>query len=162
MLCRMHSRIEGLTSSCRPNARRGGCAPPKNATASHCLYLGSGTSSNCNSGSEYMIQFLGGCNTTTDMSMFGAFRLNETTRDLEHVNLVPGSGLDARGYTLMACDPCRARKVSVGLTSPGPRSAVWSVMDLADQKVLLNSLSVAGTRTVAIVAERAQPLAPMP
>lgn len=47
--------------------------------------------------------------------MFGAFRFNETTRNLEHVGLSSEAGLDARGYTSMACVPCRVRKVSVWL-----------------------------------------------
>lgn len=44
--------------------------------------------------------------------MFGTFRYNETTKDHEHIKLSNADGVDARGYTLVACDFCRARKVS--------------------------------------------------
>jgi hypothetical protein len=43
--------------------------------------------------------------------MFGTFRYSKTTKDYEHVELSNDDNVDARGYTLLACDSCRARKV---------------------------------------------------
>jgi len=44
--------------------------------------------------------------------MFGTFRYNKTTKNLEHIQLSNDDNVDARGNTLVACDPCRAQKVS--------------------------------------------------
>jgi hypothetical protein len=46
-----------------------------------------------------------------DQNMFGTFRYSKTTKDYEHVELSNDDNVDARGYTLLACDSCRARKV---------------------------------------------------
>ncbi|KAK9774989.1 putative Zn(2)-C6 fungal-type domain-containing protein [Seiridium cardinale] len=43
--------------------------------------------------------------------MFGAFRVNASNKDNEFVDLSTVSGVDARGYTLVACDSCRSRKL---------------------------------------------------
>lgn len=45
--------------------------------------------------------------------MFGTFRYNKTTRNLDHIQLSNDDNVDARGHTLVACDPCRAQKVSI-------------------------------------------------
>ena len=47
-----------------------------------------------------------------DEDMFGIFRYSNTTNDYEHVELSNDDDVDARGHTLVACDLCRARKVS--------------------------------------------------
>lgn len=44
--------------------------------------------------------------------MFGTFRYSKTTKNLEYIQLSNDDNIDARGYTLVACDPCRASKVS--------------------------------------------------
>lgn len=46
-----------------------------------------------------------------EMVMFGVLRWDQTTRNHEHAELSSEKGSDARGYVLMACDRCRARKV---------------------------------------------------
>ncbi len=43
--------------------------------------------------------------------MFGTFRYNKDTESYDHVKLSAANGVEARGYTAMACDSCRARKV---------------------------------------------------
>ncbi|PKY07674.1 hypothetical protein P168DRAFT_99664 [Aspergillus campestris IBT 28561] len=44
--------------------------------------------------------------------MFGTIRYNKDTKDYEHFNLsTQPPGQDARGYTLVACDRCRTRKL---------------------------------------------------
>lgn len=43
--------------------------------------------------------------------MFGTFRYNNTLKEAEYVELSRESGVDARGYTLLACALCRARKL---------------------------------------------------
>ncbi|KAK3315924.1 hypothetical protein B0H66DRAFT_640848 [Apodospora peruviana] len=43
--------------------------------------------------------------------MFGALRWNEATKDHEHIKLSSDDSVDARGYTLVACDQCRIRKL---------------------------------------------------
>ncbi|EPE25382.1 Zn2/Cys6 DNA-binding protein [Glarea lozoyensis ATCC 20868] len=43
--------------------------------------------------------------------MFGTFRYNKTTKDLEHIQLSSDDIVDARGHTLVACDQCRAQKL---------------------------------------------------
>ncbi|PLN80599.1 hypothetical protein BDW42DRAFT_201160 [Aspergillus taichungensis] len=44
--------------------------------------------------------------------MFGTIRYNKDTKDYEHLNLsTQPPGQDARGYTLVACDRCRTRKL---------------------------------------------------
>ncbi|KUI72653.1 hypothetical protein VM1G_08242 [Cytospora mali] len=43
--------------------------------------------------------------------MFGTFRYNDSMNEAEYVELSPNSGVDARGYTLVACNLCRARKL---------------------------------------------------
>lgn len=49
--------------------------------------------------------------------MFGTFRYNKITKDHEHVQLVSPDGTEARAYAAVACDCCRARKVSVSAKS---------------------------------------------
>ncbi|KAM5434829.1 hypothetical protein McanMca71_002382 [Microsporum canis] len=49
--------------------------------------------------------------------MFGTIRYDKDTNSREHVELQRASGFEARGYTPVACDRCRSRKVS-GSTSP--------------------------------------------
>ena len=49
--------------------------------------------------------------------MFGALRYDDTTNDHEHIKLSGPSGAEARGYTLLACESCRARKVSHSVSS---------------------------------------------
>ncbi|EHK97213.1 hypothetical protein M7I_7023 [Glarea lozoyensis 74030] len=46
--------------------------------------------------------------------MFGTFRYNKTTKDLEHIQLSSDDIVDARGHTLVACDQCRAQKEERG------------------------------------------------
>ncbi|KAI3320943.1 hypothetical protein HD806DRAFT_504056 [Xylariaceae sp. AK1471] len=43
--------------------------------------------------------------------MFGTIRYNNVTQGHEHVQLTGPSGVEARGYTMRACDPCRSRKL---------------------------------------------------
>ncbi|KAG6366024.1 hypothetical protein INS49_000200 [Diaporthe citri] len=43
--------------------------------------------------------------------MFGTFRYNNSLKEAEYVELSRESGVDARGYTLLACTLCRARKL---------------------------------------------------
>lgn len=50
---------------------------------------------------------------TSKIEMFGTLRYNDITKKHEHVELVSPSGIEARGYTAVACHPCRARKVNV-------------------------------------------------
>lgn len=44
--------------------------------------------------------------------MFGTFRYNKQTKNHEHVEISTANGVEARGYTSVACDYCRFRKVS--------------------------------------------------
>lgn len=44
--------------------------------------------------------------------MFGTFRYNKTTDEYEHVEISSEDSVDARGYAIAACDPCRSRKAS--------------------------------------------------
>ncbi|KIX00547.1 uncharacterized protein Z518_09612 [Rhinocladiella mackenziei CBS 650.93] len=44
--------------------------------------------------------------------MFGTFRYNTDTKDVEHVKLGRVDGFEARGYTRKACNSCRTRKVN--------------------------------------------------
>ncbi|EFR00427.1 hypothetical protein MGYG_03431 [Nannizzia gypsea CBS 118893] len=43
--------------------------------------------------------------------MFGTIRYDKDTNSREHVELQRASGLEARGYTPIACDRCRSRKL---------------------------------------------------
>lgn len=49
--------------------------------------------------------------------MFGTLRYDNITNDHEHVKLSGPSGTQARGYTSVACESCRARKVSLLVSS---------------------------------------------
>jgi hypothetical protein len=44
--------------------------------------------------------------------MFGTFRYNRNTNDHEHIEISRADGLEARGFTRVACKSCRDRKVS--------------------------------------------------
>jgi hypothetical protein len=57
--------------------------------------------------------------------MFGTFRYSKTTKDYEHVELSNDDNVDARGYTLLACDSCRARKVVLVLLRSRPVDTVF-------------------------------------
>ncbi|KAJ6131752.1 hypothetical protein N7471_006967 [Penicillium samsonianum] len=43
--------------------------------------------------------------------MFGTFRYNKQTKNHEHVEISTANGVEARGYTSVACDYCRFRKL---------------------------------------------------
>ncbi|KAI1756774.1 hypothetical protein F4782DRAFT_484072 [Xylaria castorea] len=43
--------------------------------------------------------------------MFGTLRYNSVTKGHEHVELTGPSGVEARGYTMRACETCRSRKL---------------------------------------------------
>lgn len=47
--------------------------------------------------------------------MFGTFRYNRNTNDHEHVEISRADGVEARGFTRVACNSCRDRKVSYEL-----------------------------------------------
>jgi hypothetical protein len=44
--------------------------------------------------------------------MFGTIRYSKTAKLYKHVELSNNDNVDARGYTLVACDSYRSRKVS--------------------------------------------------
>ncbi|CAI7600602.1 unnamed protein product [Penicillium glandicola] len=43
--------------------------------------------------------------------MFGTFRYNKDTKNHDHVEISTANGVEARGYTSIACDFCRSRKL---------------------------------------------------
>lgn len=76
-------------------------------------------------------------------------RLNKQTSHYDHVSLsTAGRGQDARGYTLVACDICRSRKVCLNTYFHQRRR-------LTD--IGLNSSNAAGKVKVALVTDVERP-----
>ncbi len=89
-------------------------------------------------------------------TMFGTFRYNSGTKEVEHVELERADGFEARGYSRTACNECRTRKVNTSsrLLTPNANQAYihsWNVvvtrMAAKDAALYLQLVSINRMRT---------------
>ncbi|KAI5925563.1 hypothetical protein F4810DRAFT_708512 [Camillea tinctor] len=71
--------------------------------------------------------------------MFGTIRYNNSTKDYEHIELSKADGVEARGYTSLACSACRSRKLKCSGEHNGCDRCKASSIDCVYSKTPLNA-----------------------